>query len=73
MLKDKYNNFSFIGNIDITYPLSFGNPQQVKESVNEHLINLADAGGYVLSSSHSIINKIPPANFEAMLKPLHTG
>jgi uroporphyrinogen decarboxylase len=71
-LKKEYKKkIALIGNIDITHPLSFGTPEEVEGDVQDHLDLLSEGGGYVLSSSHSIINKIPVENYEAMLRPLH--
>jgi uroporphyrinogen decarboxylase len=71
-LKEKYKKkITLIGNIDITHPLSFGTPEEVEEDARYHLEHLSEEGGYILSSSHSIINRIPVKNYQAMLKPLH--
>ena len=34
----------------------------------EHLERLAPGGGYVVASSHSIVDGIPPENYVAMIK-----
>jgi uroporphyrinogen decarboxylase len=60
------------GNIDVSGPLSQGHPDQVMAEVREHIERLAEGGGYVVSSSHSIQNSIPPANFKAMLDAVLT-
>jgi hypothetical protein len=55
------------GNIDIAGPLATGTPEQVRKIVQEHLSRLMPGGGYILSSSHSITDDIPPENFLAMI------
>jgi uroporphyrinogen decarboxylase len=60
--------FALVGNIDITFPLSMGTPDDVRRDVREHLERLAPDGGYIVASGHSIINSIPPENFMAMLE-----
>lgn len=55
------------GNIDVAGVLSAGDPDEVRADVREHIDRLADGGGYVVSSSHSIQDSVPPENFRAML------
>ncbi|MBI3977420.1 MAG: hypothetical protein HY331_04455 [Chloroflexi bacterium] len=62
---------ALMGNVDITFPLSFGTPEDVRRDVLEHLERLGREGGYVLCSSHSIINSIPPENFVTMIQTVH--
>jgi len=70
--KKKYgNNLSFAGNIDIEFPLAKGTTEDVKKDVIEHLKIMMPGGGYILSSSHSIVNYIPFENFVVMLNTVH--
>jgi len=70
-----YENYrkqiAFIGNIDILETLSLGTEEEVKKEVAEHVLRLGGDGGYVLSSSHTMVNSIPVANYEVMLRTLH--
>ena len=59
---------ALMGNIDITFPLSKGTPEDVRKDVLEHLEHLGRDGGYIVGSSHSVLNSIPPENFIAMIK-----
>jgi len=59
------------GNIDIEYPLVRGAPEDVERAVKEHMDVMKPGGGYVCSSSHSIVNYIPHENFIAMLNAIH--
>ncbi len=61
----------FSGNIDIANVLAFGTPDEVEEDVRRHIDFLAQDGGYILTSSHSITNDIPFENFMAMIKAGH--
>jgi len=70
-LKRQYgDDICLIGNIDIAGPLAFGTPREVEREVKEHIYSLAEGGGYVCASSHSITDAIPPENFIAMTKAI---
>lgn len=67
-IKQRYGKrIAISGNIDIAGPLAMGTPDQVKEMVRAHVEKLKPGGGFVLSSSHSITDDIPPENFRAMI------
>jgi uroporphyrinogen decarboxylase len=67
-VKAKYGTkLTLVGNIDVAGLLSYGTPAEVRESVREHIERLAD-GSYVVCSSHSIIDSVPPENYIAMVK-----
>lgn len=59
------------GNIDIEFPLAHGTPEDVERDVREHMEVLKPGGGYVATSSHSIVNYIPHENFIAMINAMH--
>ena len=71
--KKKYGNkICLRENIDSAGVLLSGTPEEVEKDVKEHIDKLSPGGGYVLSSSHSIMNHIPHENFLAMIKTCHT-
>ena len=57
-----------IGNINIEGVLAFGSPDEVIADTREHIERLAYNGGYVVGSSHSIVDAIPPENYYAMIR-----
>ncbi|MCE5250085.1 hypothetical protein LLG96_07675 [bacterium] len=61
---------AFIGNIP-TVLLAYGTKEEIGERVREYCINLAPGGGWVLGSSTSIMDGIPPGNFVAMVEAAH--
>jgi len=61
------DRITLVGNIDVAGPLSYGTPDEVYADVREHLERLKPGGRYVLCSSHSIVDSVPPANFDAMI------
>jgi 5-methyltetrahydrofolate--homocysteine methyltransferase len=70
--KKRFGNLVCLaGNIDIEFPLAHGTPQDVEKDVREHMEVLMPGGGYVATSSHSIVNYIPHENFIAMINAIH--
>lgn len=68
-LKDEYRGkMAFWGNMDLAGVLSFGTPTEVVEDTKEHIGRLAPGGGYVVCSSHSITDAVPPENYIAMIE-----
>ncbi len=59
------------GNIDIEFPLAKGTPEDVYKDVKEHMEVLKPGGGYICSSSHSVVNYIPYENFVAFINAIH--
>lgn len=62
---------TLVGNMDIAGVLWHGTPEEVEADTSEHIRRLAGDGGYVVCSSHSIIDDIPPANYLAMVRTAH--
>lgn len=62
---------SLSGNIDITWPLVKGTPDEVERDVKEHMDVLKPGGRWIAGSSHSIVNYIPHENFAAMINAIH--
>jgi uroporphyrinogen-III decarboxylase len=70
--KKRYGNrVSLHGNIDITYPLVRGTPEDVRDDVKAHMEVLKRGGRWMAGSSHSIVNYIPHENFVAMINAIH--
>lgn len=68
-IRRKYETkIALMGNIDITFPLSTGTSEDVREDVLEHLEKLGRDGGYIVGSSHSVLNSVPPENYIAMVR-----
>jgi len=61
---------ALIGNIP-TVLLAYGSKDEIEERVREYCIRLAPGGGWVLGSSTSIMEGIPPENFVAMVEAAH--
>jgi uroporphyrinogen decarboxylase len=59
------------GNMDITWPLVNGTPEDVERDVKEHMDVLKPGGRWIAGSSHSIVNYIPHENFLAMIHAIH--
>ena len=61
---------SLIGNVH-TPLLAYGTKDEIEAKVREYCVEVAPGGGYVLGSSTSIMDGIPPENFETMVKAVH--
>ncbi len=61
---------ALVGNIP-TPLLAYGTREQIEEMVRVYCVKLAPGGGYVLGSSTSIMDGIPPENFVAMTQAVH--
>ena len=69
--KEFGGNICLIGNIDLAGALTRGTPMEVAEDSKRHLELLAPGGGYVLCSSHSVTDDVPPENYRAMIDAAH--
>lgn len=70
-LKKKYNgSFALFGNIE-TVLLASGPKEKIKNDVIKHCEGLKEGGGYILGSSSSIFDGIPPENFVSMVQAVH--
>jgi len=69
---DTKHNFGdkvcILGNIDCSFLLVFGYPDEVRESVKETIAVAAPGGGYIISSSNSIHPGCKPENYLAMVE-----
>ncbi len=68
--KEWAGKMALVGNIP-TPLLAYGTREQIAEMVREYCVKLAPGGGYVLGSSTSIMEGIPPENFVAMTQAVH--
>jgi uroporphyrinogen decarboxylase len=60
----------FYGGIDVQHLLPFGTEDEVRAEVERVTGILAKDGGYILASSHGILQDVPPANVAAMYDAL---
>jgi len=57
-----------LGNIDCSFLLVFGSPDDVRKSVKDTIAKAAPGGGYIMSSSNSIHPGCKPENYLAMVE-----
>lgn len=62
------DTLTLVGNIDAGGVLTFGTPVEVAQDTREHIERLSPGNAYVVGSSHSIIDSIPPENYLAMIR-----
>jgi uroporphyrinogen-III decarboxylase len=51
--------------------LAYGSQEEIETKVQDYCRTLAPGGGYVLGSSSSIMEGIPPENFLTMIQAVH--
>jgi len=61
---------ALMGNIP-TVLLAYGHREEIEEMVREYCVRLGPGGGWVLGSSTSIMDGIPPENFVVMTEAVH--
>lgn len=57
---------ALIGNVDLSYTLTLGTPDEVDEEVKGLIRDLAPGGGYALASANSVPEYVPWENLVAM-------
>ncbi len=65
-----YKKIVIFGNIH-TVLLAYGTEEEIKSDVIDHVKRLGPGGGYVLTSSTSIFEGIPPEHFLIMIEAVH--
>ncbi len=67
-LKARYGDkFTFWGGgVDTQTVLPYGTPEEVGRQVRERVETFSPGGGYVFSSIHNVVAKVPPENLIAM-------
>ncbi|MFC1607499.1 uroporphyrinogen decarboxylase family protein [Candidatus Latescibacterota bacterium] len=61
---------TLMGNIP-TVLLAYGTKDEIAERVRDYCVGLASGGGWILGSSTSIMEGIPPENFVVMVEAAH--
>ena len=68
-LKSEFGDrLAFWGAIDTRDVLPFGSLNDVREEVRQRFLDLGPGGGYVVASSHSVTDDVPPVNYQAMIQ-----
>ncbi len=57
----------FCGGIDTHRVLPYGTPEEVRQEVRRVIGLLAEGGGYMVASVHTVMNDVPPENVLAMV------
>ena len=66
-LKIKYGKaLSFYGGVDVQHLLPYGGPDEIKEEAKRLYDLFKNDGGYILSTSHVVMEDVPPENFFAL-------
>jgi uroporphyrinogen decarboxylase len=71
-VKEKYGHrLTFYGGIDVERTLPYGSPQEVRAEILERAERLGRGGGYILQSSHTILDDVPIENIVAYIETCH--
>jgi uroporphyrinogen decarboxylase len=67
--KKKYGDrLTFYGGIDVEHTLPFGTPEEVREEIRARVEEMGRDGGYILQSSHTILEDVPMENVMAYIE-----
>lgn len=71
-LKRRYGkNLTLMGNINLTFPLAMGKPEDVWKDIKEHMDICKPGYRYICATSHSMVNYIPDDNVVAFFDSIH--
>jgi uroporphyrinogen decarboxylase len=72
LLKEKFGDkLTLYGGINVKQTLPFGSPQEVRKEMLERSLQLGQGGGYILQSSHTMLEDIPQTNLVAYVDTCH--
>jgi uroporphyrinogen decarboxylase len=67
-MKQKYGNrLTFYGGIDVEQTLPLGTPEEVRTEMRSRVKVMGQGGGYILQSSHTILEDVPMDNIVAYI------
>jgi uroporphyrinogen decarboxylase len=68
-VKARYGDrIAVMGNVDCSFVLTQGTPEEVGEAVKETIAKASPGGGHILSSGNSIYPTVKPENFRVMVE-----
>jgi uroporphyrinogen decarboxylase len=71
-LKERFGDqLSFYGGINVKQTLPLGTPQDVRAEILERSERMGAGGGYILQSSHTMLDDIPLVNLIAYVETCH--
>jgi uroporphyrinogen-III decarboxylase len=72
LLKEQFGDrLALYGGVNVKETLPFGTPQQVRREMLELAERLGKCGGYILQSSHTMLEDIPLANLVTYVETCH--
>lgn len=69
--KEYGHRLTFYGGIDVERTLPFGTPQEVQQEMRSRAKAMSRGGGYILQSSHTILEDVPMENIVAYIEEVH--
>ncbi len=68
-IKEKYGDrLTFYGGVDVERTLPLGSPDEVREEIRARAAVMGRGGGYILQSSHTILEDVPMENILAYIE-----
>ena len=68
-IKEKYGDqLTFYGGIDVEQTLPLGTPEEVRAEMRSRAKVMGQGGGYILQSSHTILEDVPMENIVAYIE-----
>jgi uroporphyrinogen decarboxylase len=68
-VKRKYGHrLTFYGGIDVEHTLPFGTSEEVRQEIRARADLMGQGGGYILQSSHTILEDVPLPNVMAYIE-----
>jgi uroporphyrinogen decarboxylase len=67
LLRQYHGRLSFWGGVSTQRTMPYGSPEQVRAEVRQ-MINLGQAGGYILSPAHAVEGDVPLENLLALIQ-----
>jgi uroporphyrinogen decarboxylase len=69
LYKERFGDqLAFYGGIDVVRTLPFGTPEEVRQEIRERAKIMGRGGGYILQSSHTVLEDVPIENIVAYIE-----
>jgi uroporphyrinogen decarboxylase len=67
------DRLTFYGGVDTQWTMPYSTPDDVRREVRERIEVLGRGGGYIVSTTHVLMNDVPPENVVALYEEATRG